>query len=287
MNGLIMAAGTSSRMAPLSYECPKALLEIRGEILIERQIRQMQAGNIKEIVVVIGYKKELFYYLKEKFGVILIDNPDYERLNNYSTLYHGRDYIQNTYISCGDYYFVENPFIEKRENSCYALEYSLGETDEWCVDMDASGCIKQVAIGGKNQWFMKGWIYFTEDFSKKLMGYIISVYKEGIETDIYWEDIYIRHIDELMLYGTCYEKDEILEFDSLEDLRAKEPSYIKDSRSRILKSIADSLHCSEDKIINIIPVKKNQESIGFEFKALNNYYSYIYEEKKLCKKEIV
>ena len=36
-NAIIMAAGTSSRFAPLSFERPKALIEVRGEILIERQ----------------------------------------------------------------------------------------------------------------------------------------------------------------------------------------------------------------------------------------------------------
>ena len=40
-NAIIMAAGTSSRFAPLSYEMPKALIEVKGEILIERQIRQL------------------------------------------------------------------------------------------------------------------------------------------------------------------------------------------------------------------------------------------------------
>ena len=41
-NAVIMAAGTSSRFAPLSYEKPKALIEVKGEILIERQLRQLQ-----------------------------------------------------------------------------------------------------------------------------------------------------------------------------------------------------------------------------------------------------
>ena len=40
-NAVIMAAGTSSRFAPLSYERPKALTEVKGEVLIERQIRQI------------------------------------------------------------------------------------------------------------------------------------------------------------------------------------------------------------------------------------------------------
>ena len=63
-NAIIMAAGTSSRFAPISFEKPKALINVRGEILIERQIKQLLDKGITEIYVVVGYKKELFFYLK-------------------------------------------------------------------------------------------------------------------------------------------------------------------------------------------------------------------------------
>ena len=45
-NAVIMAAGFSSRFAPLSYECPKGLVKIKGEVLVERQIRQLQEAGI-------------------------------------------------------------------------------------------------------------------------------------------------------------------------------------------------------------------------------------------------
>ena len=57
-NAIIMAAGTASRFAPLSFEKPKALIEVKGEILIERQIHQLKEAGISEIIIVVGYKKE-------------------------------------------------------------------------------------------------------------------------------------------------------------------------------------------------------------------------------------
>ena len=46
-NAIILAAGTSSRFAPLSREHHKAMTVVRGEILIERQIRQLKdAGTV-------------------------------------------------------------------------------------------------------------------------------------------------------------------------------------------------------------------------------------------------
>ena len=53
-NAIIMAAGMSSRFAPLSLETPKALLNVKDEIMIERQIGQLREAGIDEIVIVVG-----------------------------------------------------------------------------------------------------------------------------------------------------------------------------------------------------------------------------------------
>ena len=49
MNAIILAAGKSSRLAPFTYERPKGLFRVKGEILIERQIEQLLSAGIKEI----------------------------------------------------------------------------------------------------------------------------------------------------------------------------------------------------------------------------------------------
>ena len=73
-NAVILAAGLSSRFAPISYEKPKGLLKVRGEVLVERQIEQLLAAGITDITVVVGYKKEYFFYLEEKLGVSIAVN---------------------------------------------------------------------------------------------------------------------------------------------------------------------------------------------------------------------
>ena len=73
-NAVILAAGASTRFIPLSLEQPKGLFEVKGERLIERQIKQLQDAGIKNITVVLGYKKEMFYYLEDKYGVKFIIN---------------------------------------------------------------------------------------------------------------------------------------------------------------------------------------------------------------------
>ena len=195
-NAIIMAAGTASRFAPLSYEMPKALIEVRGEVLIERQIRQLKDAGINEIVVVTGYKAEKFEYLREKFGVVLVENKDFLTRNNNASIYVSRGYLKNSYICSSDNYFLENPFESEVDESYYASVYVEGNTNEWCIE-EQDGYIKNVVVGGKDSWVMLGHVFWSETFSKKFLSIIEREYERPDTADKLWETIYIEHMDEL------------------------------------------------------------------------------------------
>ena len=72
---LIIAAGFGSRFVPLTFETPKGLLEVFGERMIERQIRQLHEAGITDITIAVGYLKEKFEYLIDKYHVNLLYNP--------------------------------------------------------------------------------------------------------------------------------------------------------------------------------------------------------------------
>ena len=83
-----MAAGKSDRFAPFSYEKPKGLFIVRGEVLIERQIEQLLEAGVNEIYVVIGYMKEKFFYLEQKYPQVkLVINNTYGKYGNIYSLY--------------------------------------------------------------------------------------------------------------------------------------------------------------------------------------------------------
>lgn len=85
-NAIILAAGFGMRMVPINTETPKGLLEIKGERLIERTIRQLHEVGITEIYVVVGFMKEQYEYLIDEYGVELIVAPDYVSKNNLHSL---------------------------------------------------------------------------------------------------------------------------------------------------------------------------------------------------------
>lgn len=276
-NAIIMAAGTSSRFAPLSYEKPKGLVEVRGEVLIERQIRQIREAGIQEIVVVVGYKKECFEYLKDKFGVILVENPDYNVRNNHASIKVVEPYLHNSYLCSSDNYFTESPFESEVDESYYASVYAHGETAEWCLDEDEAGYIRDVKIGGSNAWYMLGHTFWSEEFSRKFCEILNREYDLPETVDKLWEKIYMAHLDELHMKVRHYADDVIFEFDTLDELRLFDTSYQDDTRSAILKKIASELGCGERDLTKLTAKKdKDNSASGFTFCALGRSYEYRY-----------
>ena len=206
-NAVIMAAGTSSRFAPLSFERPKALIEVRGEVLIERQIRQLREAGIGEIIVVTGYKAEQFAYLADRFGVRLVHNPDYLTRNNNASIWAAREQIRNTYVCSSDNYFTVNPFAREVDDAYYAAVYAPGETKEWCMTEGPDGYIDSVTVGGSHAWYMLGHTFWSEDFSRRFLEILERIYDLPETAGLLWESIYMAHLDRLKMRIRRYPDD--------------------------------------------------------------------------------
>ena len=280
-NAIIMAAGTASRFAPLSYEKPKALIEVHGEVLIERQIGHLREAGINEIVIVTGYKAEQFEYLREKFGVILVHNPDYLTRNNNASIYVAREYLKNSYICSSDNYFLSNPFEPNVDESYYSAVYMEGETGEWCISED-DGWIKDVEVGGHDSWVMLGHVFWSESFSRSFLHILEEEYDTPETADKLWETIYIEHIKDLPMKIRKYPSDFIFEFDTLDELRCFDDSYINNTRSEILKRVAVELGVEEKDIRSVKSFKdKNNAAAGFTFEINERKYKYYYATQNM------
>ena len=83
---VILAAGAGMRMIPINTEVSKGMLEVRGETLVERLIKQLKEKGIHKITIVVGFMKEQYEYLIDEYGVELVYNKEYAVKNNLFSL---------------------------------------------------------------------------------------------------------------------------------------------------------------------------------------------------------
>ena len=284
-NAIIMAAGLSSRFAPLSYEKPKGVLTVRGEVLIERQIRQLQEVGITDITVVVGYMKEAFFYLEDKFGVTIRVNTEYSVRNNNSTLMLVREKLGNTYVCSSDDYFTENVFEPYVFEAYYPGVFFAGETNEYLLDTARDGRITGVTIGGRDKYGMLGHVYFDRAFSETFVRILVDEYDRPETAGKLWEDIYRAHLDELRMVMRPYESGVIYEFDSIADLKEFDHDFIENVDSAILDNICRVLDCSRGDVEGIVPIKEGLTNLSFRFAVRGE--SYVYRHPGVGTDEII
>lgn len=273
-NAVIMAAGLSSRFAPISYEKPKGLLVVRGEVLIERQICQLREAGISDITVVVGYKKEHFFYLERAFGVSIVVNEEYASRNNNSSLMAVRGRLGNTYVCSSDDYFTANPFEPYVYRAYYASVFVRGETDEWCIGEGAGGRIESVSVGGCDAQIMLGHVYFDRAFSAAFVRILQDEYDLPATAGKLWEEIYADHLDELDMVVRPYEDGAIHEFDSLDELRAFDPYFLRNVDSEVFDNIVAVLGCEKDDIRDVYPLKQGLTNLSCHFAVGDAEYVY-------------
>ncbi len=250
-NAIIMAAGLSSRFAPLSYEKPKGVLTVRGEVLIERQIRQLREAGITDITVVVGYMKEAFFYLEDKFGVTIRVNAEYSVRNNNSTLMLVREKLGNTYVCSSDDYFTENVFEPYVFEAYYPGVFFAGETNEYLLDTARDGRITGVTIGGRDKYGMLGHVYFDRAFSETFVRILVDEYDRPETAGKLWFD----------------------------------HDFIENVDSAILDNICRVLDCSRGDVEGIVPIKEGLTNLSFRFVVRGE--SYVYRHPGVGTDEII
>lgn len=226
MRAIILAAGMGTRLRPLTNDTPKSLVMVAGEPMAERQIRFLKEKGINDIILVTGYMKEKFEYLKDKYGVTLIHNDKYDVYNNVYTMYLVRDYLQDSYVTEADVYMVRNYFEEKLDKSTYFAGKKENFDSEWKLHFNEKDVIYEIEVGPGTDYIMSGVSYWTKQDGLYIKEKLEEVISKGNFDKVYWDDVVASVIKELNVYIKKIEKNDWYEIDSLEDLKKAE-EYLK------------------------------------------------------------
>ena len=276
-NAVILAAGRSFSFAPFSYETPKALFKVKGETLIERQIKQLREAGVETIAVVVGSMREKLYFLEEKWGVKIVENSLYASKNNIYSVQCAREYLRDAFLCNCDNYYPENPFLLHRPTTCSYRQAiaKQGIDKEFNCYVDAAGRVTRITSNdAAAPYSLVGYAYWTAEFADSFFS-VYDTAAKGLSADrLFWEELVGTHLNKLPMVVRMVPDGAVLEFDSVEDVRAFDPDLIENLNSRIVDNICATLRCERKDIANIRTVAKGLTNVSFTFTVKGDAYVY-------------
>lgn len=257
---IILAAGYGMRMVPINMEFPKALLEINGEPLIERQIRQLHEVGIREIYVVVGFMKERFEYLIDAYGVTLLVNADYAAKNNLHSLNKALPYLSDCYVVPCDIWCRENPFSRYELYSWYMV--SDQQSRESTVRANRKQELVTVPQGSGGNG-MVGIAYLTGENAKKVRERTQSMALDSRFDEVFWEETLLEK-GKMDVFARVVLGDAVAEINTYEQLREMD-SHSKQLRSDAIEVVARTLQVAPSQIQQIDVLKKGMTNRSFLF----------------------
>ena len=256
-NAVILAAGAGMRMVPINYTAPKALLEVKGERLIERTIRQLKEAGISDITVVVGFMKESFEYLMDEYGVKLAVNERYAVSNNIVSLSRVMNRLSGTYVVPCDLWCAENPFRRFELYSWYMVSEAKSEESEVRVSR------KMELVKEANGNRMIGIAYLLPEEAEKLSGAIRRMTGSGRDEDQFWEAA-LYDGGRMILPARVVPDAMVTEINTYEQLRDLDASS-DHLQSDAIETIEKALHCAAADVRNIRVLKKGMTNRSFLF----------------------
>lgn len=227
---IIMAAGIGERLQPVTLTTPKPLIRVNGVRMIDTIIDGLYDNGINEIHVVIGYLKDKFLELKEKYpNIDFIYNPYYNTCNNISSLYVARQYINDVIILDGDQIIYNNSILSPDfERSGYNSVYIEEPTKEWLQTVEDGIVISCSRTGGKIGWQLYSISRWTKEDGLKLQNHLKKEFEENKNYKIYWDDVAMFcYPNDYKLGIVPMNKVDLVEIDSLDELIEVDKSYKK------------------------------------------------------------
>lgn len=266
-NAVILAAGFGMRMVPINLEIPKALLEVKGERLIERLIRQLHEAGIRDIRVVVGFMKEQFEYLMDDYGVELVINPDYSTKNNLHSMELVKEHLGNTYIVPCDIWCADNPFRSNELYSWYMVTDRIDGESPVRVNRKMELVTQTRFLGGNS---MVGICYLMERDTHRVKENIDRLCRDVRNDELFWEEA-LYDKGAMSVWARMVPAESVFEINTYEELREID-SNSSQLKSNAITVITQSLNARDDEVVDITVLKKGMTNRSFLFTCRGKKY---------------
>lgn len=237
MQAIMLAAGKGSRLGKYTKNNTKCMLNVHGKTLLERAIDALLEANIKDFIIVLGYKGEnVKKYIKEKeldkkINITYIDNNVYDITNNIYSLYLAKDYLvkDDTILLESDLIY-DTSIVKKIVDSKYESAALIAKYEEWMdgtvVTLNKDNTInsfvekKDFNYDEVNNYYKTVNIYkFSKEFSKRFYIPFLESYIKVYGNNDYYELVLkvISGLKEVKLHGLPLNNEPWYEIDDSQD----------------------------------------------------------------------
>ncbi len=266
-NAVILAAGYGMRMVPINTELPKGLLEVNGEPLIERTIRQLYERDIKNIYVVVGFMKESYEYLIDEYGVEFLYNDEYAVKNNLHSLYQARNVLENSYIIPCDIWCGENPYREHEFYSWYMVSDLVDDDSSVRVNRNMDLVSVPRGVGGNS---MIGISYLNKEDGLRVKEKLEEMAKNSHYDRAFWEET-LYEGNRMIIPARVVHSRNVVEINTYEQLRDLDSSS-QQLETEAITIIKDVLQVENEDIVDISILKKGMTNRSFLFSCKEKKY---------------
>lgn len=241
MKSVILAAGVSARLRPLTDNTPKCLLKIGGKTILERTLDNLLANNLNVIIIVTGYYEEqIKSFVARKYpqlNVTYIFNKQYAATNNIYSLWMTKDLVMNNEILLMDSDILFDKkiialLLESEYQNCLALRSDHKLSDEEIkvrlhIDKSIAEISKTVDLKhvvGESIGIEK----FSAEFTNKLFEILDRKILDEKQVKIFYEAAFQKAIDEgEKIYAIDIGPLKCIELDFAEDIEKANREVIK------------------------------------------------------------
>ena len=264
---IILAAGFGMRMVPINTEIPKGLMEVKGEVLIERMIRHLHEVGITDIQVVVGFMKERYEYLIDEFQVKLVVNSEYQVKNNLHSLSKVKSSLDKTYIIPCDIWAEENPFSDFEPYSWYMVSEEMSVESTVRVNRKRELVMIDETEEG-NQ--MIGLSYLMGEEATLVQDRLQEFSKKASYDHEFWECT-LQNKNKWIIPSKVVNSKQLIEINTYEQLREIDGNSAN-LQTDAISIIQDCFKVEVDEIKNITVLKKGMTNRSFLFECQNQKY---------------
>ena len=264
---VILAAGFGMRMVPINTEITKGLLEVNGEPLIERIIKQLHEVGIKEIYVVVGFMKEKYEYLIDEYGVELVVNADYAGKNNLHSMNLVREHLENAYVIPCDIWCDRNPFHRHEMYSWYMVSDLVDNESTVRVNRKMELVTVPENAGGNA---MIGICYLIKEDADTVSKRIAVLCKDQKYDGAFWEEA-LYNKNRMMVAARVVHSSDVVEINTYEQLRELDGNS-NHLKTDAIQVICEALAVKPEEVTDITVLKKGMTNRSFLFTCKNKKY---------------